>query len=141
MTGFRAGRSETPEARISGGPSGIQGDRRLGSSARSACEAFRHRLRPTLCDGPQARAETTLGALAHANTRRSPCHAPACPSLLLRTAARPPDAIPTPATGLSLCLCYGLGGLNGLLPPLQPSTGSPGLGTTALSPLLTKLYP
>jgi hypothetical protein len=28
MTGFRAGRSETPEARISGGPSGIQGDRR-----------------------------------------------------------------------------------------------------------------
>jgi hypothetical protein len=50
---------------------------------------------------------------------------------------------PTLVPGPTLCLCYGLGGLSGLLPPLQPpsSTVSPGLGTAALSPLLTKLNP
>jgi len=42
-----------------------------------------------------------------------------------------------------MCLCYGLGGLSGLLPPRQPpfATVLPGLGTAALSPLLTKLNP
>src|SRR5215211_1114631 len=48
---------------------------------------------------------------------------------------------PDPMSGPTLCVCYGVGGLYGLLPPRQPSTGSPGLGTTPLSPLLTKLYP
>jgi hypothetical protein len=50
---------------------------------------------------------------------------------------------PTLVPGPSSCLCYGLGGLYGLLPPLQPpsSTVSPGLGTTPLSPWLTKLNP